>query len=245
MDHTHGPDDVVRDATGATTTVRSLTDLAFWHFLEPGQTETHDALRMHLMTEHKNHAATGLTDAEALEQHDHEHHGPGGIRNHDPASTNWSQDAGLGMLLDAAGDFSDSDEDDGAAGGRAQLFNAHLRRLSDPGHAGMKRRTTAPAIFQDVTRYTVSIFPHEHPSRRYYQINVTMIGPTWVIEHLNEWYSSRTGHWLVNSSTNFAECTYPSEEMALELARELAPVVQAGNGRTALEALNDSEAKRS
>ena len=42
----------------------------------------HD-LRTHLRTVHHNEAAIFLADGDALEQHWHEHHGPGGIRNHD------------------------------------------------------------------------------------------------------------------------------------------------------------------
>lgn len=41
------------------------------------------ALRLHLLKTHHNEAAAELSDAEALDQHWHEHHGPGGLRNHD------------------------------------------------------------------------------------------------------------------------------------------------------------------
>lgn len=45
--------------------------------------EPQDALTQHLRDTHHNLAAGGLTAAEALEQHYQEHHGPGGLRNHD------------------------------------------------------------------------------------------------------------------------------------------------------------------
>lgn len=42
-----------------------------------------DALRAHLVDDHHNEAAGGLTDQDALGQHFHEHNGPGGLRNHE------------------------------------------------------------------------------------------------------------------------------------------------------------------
>lgn len=42
-----------------------------------------DRLRAHLQVTHMNQSASHLGDGEALDQHHHEHYGPGGIRNHD------------------------------------------------------------------------------------------------------------------------------------------------------------------
>lgn len=42
-----------------------------------------DDLRTHLRVVHKNEAADQLDEAEALDQHHHEHFGPGGLRNHE------------------------------------------------------------------------------------------------------------------------------------------------------------------
>lgn len=44
--------------------------------------ERYDALRAHLGIVHHNLAAKTLDDREAVEQHMHEHYGPGGLRNH-------------------------------------------------------------------------------------------------------------------------------------------------------------------
>lgn len=85
--------------------------------LEPGQTEQHDPLRLHLLAEHRNHAALGLTDAETLAGHEHEHQGPGTIRDHDPASTTWSFTKAMDMVVD---------EDDDSESVR--LWNAHCQR---------------------------------------------------------------------------------------------------------------------
>lgn len=42
-----------------------------------------DVLKFHLKMAHHNEAALDLTNDEAVEQHHDEHHGPGGLRNHD------------------------------------------------------------------------------------------------------------------------------------------------------------------
>lgn len=39
-------------------------------------------LRTHLYVTHKNNAAHGMGDGEALDYHHEEHHGPGGLRGH-------------------------------------------------------------------------------------------------------------------------------------------------------------------
>lgn len=39
-------------------------------------------LAMHLIAWHRNSSAIYNDPAENADQHDHEHHGPGGIRNH-------------------------------------------------------------------------------------------------------------------------------------------------------------------
>lgn len=44
----------------------------------------------HLISEHANAGALGLTQAEAVKEHSHEHLGPGTIRNHDASSREWS-----------------------------------------------------------------------------------------------------------------------------------------------------------
>lgn len=62
-------------------------------------TPEHHDLRLHLFTVHGNVAAAGLGDREAVDQHHHEHYGPGGIRNHDFTSHHWTTEGvedGLG-----------------------------------------------------------------------------------------------------------------------------------------------------
>lgn len=65
---------------------------------EDVSTREHDALRLHLLAVHGNLAAAMLSDREALDQHDHEHHGPGGIRHHDFTSLHWT-DARIAEML--------------------------------------------------------------------------------------------------------------------------------------------------
>lgn len=48
----------------------------------PADPQPTTELQWHLLNDHRNEAASGLTDAEAVRQHLDEHHGPGGIRNH-------------------------------------------------------------------------------------------------------------------------------------------------------------------
>jgi len=43
----------------------------------------YDRLRAHLRVTHMNETASHLGDGEALDQHHHEHFGPGGLRNHE------------------------------------------------------------------------------------------------------------------------------------------------------------------
>lgn len=45
-------------------------------------TYDYDGLRNHLLRTHQNLAAPNLGDGEAVQQHHHEHFGPGGLRNH-------------------------------------------------------------------------------------------------------------------------------------------------------------------
>ena len=97
-------------------------------------------------------------------------------------------------------------------------------------------------IYETVTRHTISILPPGHKRRRYYQINVTMIGTDWIIEHLGEWYH-RGGEWVPPMSTSFVDCAFAGETEALETARHLAPGVQGGNGRAALDVLNEQDTR--
>lgn len=50
--------------------------------LDPAASYNFARLRQHLYEVHRNTVADGLTDAEAVDQHHHEHHGPGGLRLH-------------------------------------------------------------------------------------------------------------------------------------------------------------------
>lgn len=238
-DDTYGLDAVITDKTGATTTVRSLLDLAFWFDLEPGQTEEHDKLRLHLLSAHRNLVATLLTDDEALQQHhdEHhdEHHGPGGIRNHDPASTEWDETRCHNLFVDAqlerqaAGDYDDEDDSSGAA------FSAHVERLREPGQARTKPWKTAPKTYEEATRYTISVLPPDDPWRRHFQIHVSQVrmdADEWTVGHLGEW-AHDDGTW---SPAVGERPTFPLE-VALELARRLAPSVET-NDRTALDVLN-------
>lgn len=62
--------------------------------------ELSQEIHRHLYYTHHNTAAGGLTEEEALEQHWQEHHGPGGLRNHDdPANLHDWEGAALDGFL--------------------------------------------------------------------------------------------------------------------------------------------------
>jgi hypothetical protein len=59
-------------------------------------------LRLHLVSVHCNAAAMGLSDAEAVEEHHHEHYGPGGFRHHRAEDHAWSAVKFAEVLREAA-----------------------------------------------------------------------------------------------------------------------------------------------
>jgi hypothetical protein len=61
-----------------------------------------DRIRFHLFDRHKNEAALGLDDSEAHRDHDHEHAGPGTIRNHDPRDLDYDMGWIIATLRDWA-----------------------------------------------------------------------------------------------------------------------------------------------
>lgn len=83
-----------------------------------------DALRLHLLTEHKNQAAFNLDHAAAAEQHNYEHTSLAGtIRNHDEASLQYSVREALRLAADC--------DDDEEAADLAIELGAVLRRERD------------------------------------------------------------------------------------------------------------------
>lgn len=61
-------------------------------------------LAFHLVGVHKNAAAISNDPAENEGLHDHEHHGPGGLRLHDPADLYWDPDTVEAVLEEAEED---------------------------------------------------------------------------------------------------------------------------------------------
>lgn len=58
----------------------------------PDEMESRDReLARHLISEHASPGAATMSPAELIEHHEHEHDGPGTIRNHDRASRHWLQ----------------------------------------------------------------------------------------------------------------------------------------------------------
>lgn len=57
-------------------------------------TASYDSLALHLVSDHAHtpHTLTELSDQELRDDHEHEHRGPGTIRNHDPQSLHWDAD---------------------------------------------------------------------------------------------------------------------------------------------------------
>ncbi|WP_431935764.1 hypothetical protein [Micromonospora sp. RP3T] len=61
-------------------------------------TAEHDGLRWHLFTRHANLAALTMSDADALDDHAHEHRGPGTIRNHPAEDLTYQPELAAVML---------------------------------------------------------------------------------------------------------------------------------------------------
>jgi hypothetical protein len=61
-----------------------------------------DRLRRHLLSTHCLGNALNLSDREALQTHELEHRGPGGIRDHDIDDWSWDFDKGVKVLAEAA-----------------------------------------------------------------------------------------------------------------------------------------------
>lgn len=235
-DRTFSTENVISDAGGNTTTVGHLMALVFWFDLEAGQTEAHDALRLHLLSAHGNLAATTLTDAEALDQHTDEHRGPGTIRNHDPESTGWNFDRALQVLTEVDDGFLTEEQ----AGDYGQTFSAHVERVRVPGSARQKPGgPVEPTIFEETSRYTISVLPPDDPRRRHYQVHVVNNTPgqdcaRWYVEHTGFW-ADANGAWEPISGDGYPTHTFTRDD-ALTLARRLAPTVES-NDRTALDVL--------
>lgn len=77
------------------------------------------ALNLHLVSAHCNGAALGMTEAQALDSHDHEHHGPGGIRNHDEDDLFWDAEKVATVIIECADMALRSDDEDDFAIKRA------------------------------------------------------------------------------------------------------------------------------
>lgn len=60
------------------------------------------ALNLHLVSAHFNGAGLGLTEAEALDEHTHEHRGPGTIRNHDASDLFWDPEKVADVIIECA-----------------------------------------------------------------------------------------------------------------------------------------------
>lgn len=242
-DDSYDLDDVVKTADGASVTVGQLADAAFWFDLNPGQTEAHDALRLHLLSAHCNLAAPLITDEEAIDQHHHEHYGPGGIRNHDAVSTDWDMTKCQNLFVDAQkereavrdwGNWDGEDEDESAG----TAFSAHIERINNPGQARVRPWTRAPRIYEEPTRYTISVLPPDDPWRRHHQIHVSrhrIDADEWTVEHMG-YLADAAGNWDPVPADNRL---FPFNE-AMALARRLAPTVTvaADGRRTALDVLN-------
>lgn len=93
------------------------------------RTTEHDGLRWHLFTRHANIAALGMSDTAALDDHAHEHRGPGTIRNHDPEDLTYDPQRAAAMLDEgtASGvDFTAAGPPHPVAAARAQAAAEQL-----------------------------------------------------------------------------------------------------------------------
>lgn len=67
-------------------------------------------LQLHLVSAHCNAAALGLTASQARDAHQHEHDGPGTIRNHPRSSTLWDADKVADIIIEAASEYGTAEE---------------------------------------------------------------------------------------------------------------------------------------
>jgi hypothetical protein len=204
--------------------------------LEPGQTEAHDALRLHLLSEHGDLGALGATDDDARDRHAAEHHGPASIRNHDRVSIDWDPEKIAWRIREVEQDdgFLTPDQLDTLR----RLRTAHIERLREPGRARTKLWTVAPRIYEESTRYTISVLPPDDPWRRHYLLHVQQRPDgKWIVLHESYW-ANAAGEWSVPSSGDHVPQHLFELDDALTLARKLAPTVEGGGGRTALDVLN-------
>ncbi len=97
----------------------------------------------------------------------------------------------------------------------------------------------APKIYEEPSRYTISVLPPDDPWRRHYVIDVvrhSFICDNWSVQHLGFW-ADRDGVWEpMSGGDTVPDHIFPLSE-ALALARRLAPTVET-NERTALAVLN-------
>lgn len=224
---TVGEDAVVTATDGAATTDVDLVRLAFWFDREPGQTEKLDPLRLHMLDQHNLLNACVLSDDEVAAVHEYEHRG---IDSHDESGRDWDYVRAATMLAE---DQDEGKEEDTAA------FNAHVYRGSNPGQSHMKPRTTAPKIYEEITKYTISILPPDDPWRRHYLLNIERRpgDNKWTILHGGYW-ANADGEWSVPCSGEHVPQHLFELDDALALARRIAPHVEGGGGRPALDVLN-------
>lgn len=121
-------DDVITSTDGGSTTVGDLVRRAFWYDTEPGQTTDGDTLRLHLLSEHGDCAALGLTDEAAVQRHAARHTYPAG---HGKDRVGWDHDRITARLLDVHDGTSVSNGDDAAT--LTARWNAHYMRITNGG----------------------------------------------------------------------------------------------------------------
>lgn len=68
-------------------------------------------LSLHIVSAHCNGAGLNNTHADLLDDHHHEHHGPGGIRNHPYDDLFWDVEKIATVLIECAEMYGDSDTD--------------------------------------------------------------------------------------------------------------------------------------
>lgn len=94
-----------------------------------------------------------------------------------------------------------------------------------------------PVIYEEVSRYTVSVLPPDDPWRRHYVIDVERRGDgKWSVLHSGYW-ANAAGEWAVPYSGEHVPGYLFELDEALALARRLAPTVET-NERTALDVLD-------
>lgn len=121
-DRTYDLDDPITGPDGQPLgTVRDLARAAMWADPEPGQTETRDELRLHLLSEHGLKTALGMTDADTDTAHQQRHTLAGHV-GHPDHRTTWNEDRIVGLLLTCHSDVT-----------LTSRWNAHYTRVERAG----------------------------------------------------------------------------------------------------------------